>query len=560
MSASAPPPAPTVAGDRWPDLAVPALGAWTPTRSVSVVVVARPGEPLEPLLATLGRQTYPADLLDVVVVAAGADVARSPLGDAVTVATPKPGEQPEAAGVRSGDGEIVCFLAPVAPVDGTTVEAHARWHHAASGLATLGWLDEGGWLDRYRERTAELSVPAPDHFRALDLRGVGVPRALLDGVGGVRSLGDAALASLDLGWRLWCAGTLFVPEPFTASPPATGDGRPPRSPRLVPPDRRLTAPLPDGAVPAVLAHVPAGGASSAAVRVTVRALLASDAPGVAVRVEGPAGSLGDLDDPRVTVGDTPPVWTPASTQIWVPPSVVCAPQTLRLLAGELSTGEVGAVSITVPELPPARGTVVAAATRALSRARRVMEADGDGGADGGGDRPAAGLVETVDRLFGHRWIGGERVGIAHWRPDRPVVLGDVPPGERIDTAVARQLARRLDEADRELDAARARAHRLDGERRDLRRRLATARKQVADRDRRLARARSAEDELRLRTSTADRRASTAERRASAAERRAAALARRRVVRAADALGRLLRARRPGTAIAALRDLARVLRA
>jgi cellulose synthase/poly-beta-1,6-N-acetylglucosamine synthase-like glycosyltransferase len=56
-------------GNDWSAIEVPELGAWRPVRPVSVVIPAYDCQPaLDLVLAALARQTYPADLLDVVVV------------------------------------------------------------------------------------------------------------------------------------------------------------------------------------------------------------------------------------------------------------------------------------------------------------------------------------------------------------------------------------------------------------------------------------------------------------------------------------------------------------
>ena len=52
----------------WSTIEVPELGAWTPSRSVSVVVPTYRAERTLPfVLAALAAQTYPAHLLEVIV-------------------------------------------------------------------------------------------------------------------------------------------------------------------------------------------------------------------------------------------------------------------------------------------------------------------------------------------------------------------------------------------------------------------------------------------------------------------------------------------------------------
>ena len=63
---------PVVRRNEWGSLSVPELGAWTPTRTVSVLIPAwQAGATLPFVLAGLSAQTYPAHLLEVVGVVDG---------------------------------------------------------------------------------------------------------------------------------------------------------------------------------------------------------------------------------------------------------------------------------------------------------------------------------------------------------------------------------------------------------------------------------------------------------------------------------------------------------
>ncbi len=67
-------PSPRVRANDWRVLRVQDLGSWTPTLTVSVVITAFRAERTLPFtLAALTAQTYPAHLLEVVVVDDGAD-------------------------------------------------------------------------------------------------------------------------------------------------------------------------------------------------------------------------------------------------------------------------------------------------------------------------------------------------------------------------------------------------------------------------------------------------------------------------------------------------------
>ena len=71
--ATAPPPS-RVRGNDWRDLEPPRLGAWQPSRAVSVVIpyYDRP-DALRLVLVALTAQTYPLDLIQVVIADDGSD-------------------------------------------------------------------------------------------------------------------------------------------------------------------------------------------------------------------------------------------------------------------------------------------------------------------------------------------------------------------------------------------------------------------------------------------------------------------------------------------------------
>ena len=66
----------SVRANQWHLLDVADIGALDPTLSVSVVIPTRdPGERLGRLLLSLAKQTYPSELLDIVVVDDGSEPA-----------------------------------------------------------------------------------------------------------------------------------------------------------------------------------------------------------------------------------------------------------------------------------------------------------------------------------------------------------------------------------------------------------------------------------------------------------------------------------------------------
>jgi GT2 family glycosyltransferase len=124
------------------------LGEWTPTKRVSVVVPAFGGQDkLDLVLASLAAQTYPADLLEAVVVDDGSEPPlRLPdVRPAATRIVPnRPGRWGIAAavdaGVAAAEGELIVRLDSDVVAGAHHVEAHARWHEFGDYFAVIGKL------------------------------------------------------------------------------------------------------------------------------------------------------------------------------------------------------------------------------------------------------------------------------------------------------------------------------------------------------------------------------------------------------------------------------------
>src|SRR5687767_216693 len=146
-SATTPPTAAEVPHNRWDRLTAPKADDWKPTRTVSVVVPAfQCQRELDLTFASLSQQTYPASLLQIVVVDDGSDppLQRPESGrdlDVVMLRQENSGfgsGKARNAGVEAASGELLILLdADMIPAP-SQVEAHARWHHAARDLVTLG--------------------------------------------------------------------------------------------------------------------------------------------------------------------------------------------------------------------------------------------------------------------------------------------------------------------------------------------------------------------------------------------------------------------------------------
>ncbi|MPZ27367.1 MAG: glycosyltransferase [Micromonosporaceae bacterium] len=247
---------PRIVRNDWSTLQVPELGRWRPELTVSVVIPAYQCQAsLDLALAALSRQTYPAELLDVVVVDDGSD---PPL----TLPGLRPARcrlvRPAAgwgranalhAGAGHAGGDILHWLDADLIVDPSHVEAQARWHHRLPYAVTLGWKrfvdvhpDGPSWptpaqatdpdalaglfaghrtephdyVEREIARTGQLR--SADHLGFLVHVGAtaALRRELYEATGGIDTglrLGE----DTEFGYRLAQAGAVFVPEPQARS-------------------------------------------------------------------------------------------------------------------------------------------------------------------------------------------------------------------------------------------------------------------------------------------------------------------------------------------------------
>jgi GT2 family glycosyltransferase len=224
-------------------------GDWRPALSVSVVIPAHGHQDkLDLTLASLAGQTYPASLLEVVVVDDGTE---PPLRlpelrpESTRIVKPLPGGWASAhatnSGVAQSDGDVVLRLDADMLVFDDHVESQLRWHHAADYLAVLGHkrfvdyragdLDPvdvlaavragkaASLFDRAEPQWIEQIIDATDGLRDADHRAFRVlvgasfslHRKLFEASGGMDA--DMPLGSDTVfGYRLHQAGALFVPD------------------------------------------------------------------------------------------------------------------------------------------------------------------------------------------------------------------------------------------------------------------------------------------------------------------------------------------------------------
>nr|WP_067972278.1 glycosyltransferase family A protein [Nocardiopsis trehalosi] len=395
-------------------LTPPTIGRWTPTRTISVVIPAR-GHPegVAATLAALAAQTYPAHLVEVVVVD---DHSRPPLAppplrpERCRVETAPAGGwgagHARAYGAHVTSGDILCWLDAGLTVGPAHLEAHARWQHAHAECVTVG---------RVRPALPPQAAAAPgapgvpqggpghfDHlgFTAYTGASAALRRSLYEAAGGVDPALDLG-QDTEFGYRLWQAGALLVPEPAAdahrcAANPATRTRVP--SPRyhrevlaeLMPHPRTHRAPLPAHRrrVPLVRAVVDAAGGRYETVRGCVDRLLeggeddlavtlvadwdagvgAADAPALDLRLLQAAY----LGDPRVRFAAIAPrTGFPSPYLLEVPAGWGLGPTALAGLLARAERSRAGLTEL-VPDPPAAaRAPVRLWTTRALTRALRV---------------------------------------------------------------------------------------------------------------------------------------------------------------------------------------------
>lgn len=448
--------------NRWDLLDVPGLGEWSPTEVVTVVIpyFQQPDE-LALTMAGLARQTYPSELLQVVVADDGSDVPlelpNDHLGLDVTVVRQERhgfgAPRARNLGASHARGDVLVFLDADMIPEAHLVEAHARWHHACKYAVTLGprtHVDATGlaaadiaapsdwpladvfagreqytpeWIAGHLQRTDRLTRGDHDLFRVVASGNLGVSRALFELVGGFdESFDQWGGEDTELGYRLFVTGGLLVWDD-DAHCWHQGEGHEPdaservslveQSPKLAQliahhgfrRVRRGRSYL----VPRVVATVRAGHADAGAALASIESLLASSITDIAVVVEPPADEQHRRwierqfeHDPRVTFDAHDAPWA-APHRVRLDAPTVVGMETLDQIIGELTDPKdpIGVLYVTVPPDRPGERHLVAWNTRAVERVRFSAAGAPDIGTD-----PDDAMLVQVAELFGRRWRSG----------------------------------------------------------------------------------------------------------------------------------------------------------
>ena len=477
---------PPVHGNDWRALDPPDIGRWTPSRRVTVVVPCYEGqEPLAITLAALARQTYPMDLLEVVVADDGSDPPITvPPGapfEARVVAQERAGfglARARNTGAAAATGSILVFLDCDMVPEPDHIEAHARWHHLDDRILTLGFRNHvdfdditpadvaggagidalvGGrsvsspqWIEFHMTRTRDLTSVDTDLFRIVTGGNLGISKAFYDHLGGSdESFTQWGAEDTELGYRAFNAGGLLVPErralAWHQGEGAAPDAREQAS--QVEQRHKLAHLIAEKGfrrslagrtftVPMVTVAVDAAGRTYDEVAEQVENLLASEyhdlLVGIAVPADHPeAVRIGREfgPDPRVVLSDDLLADVPhAAVRLEVPPRVrLWRTDVASMLRGLDGLGLVVAVPEVGGDGDPSESVprVRMVANRALGRALHV-------GAGHPDDRQAADPWELAGELFGTRVMEGDATGLKVVkapksrlaRPFRPV---DNPP-------------------------------------------------------------------------------------------------------------------------------------
>ncbi len=245
---------PRVMRNDWSSVTPPDLDRWQPSETVSVVLPAFEDQQILDLtLSALSRQTYPAELLEVIVVDDGSDPPlhlpeiRPERTKLVRVAEGWGKANALHLGVAHSSGTVLHLLDADMLVYPEHVAALARWLHVLPYAVTLGFkrFVDGPWptaervadmwssgtaadlfggspgepheyQERYIAQTDQLRTADHLAFRIFVGATVGLRRELFDLAGGPNP-GLRFGNDTEFGYRLAQAGAVFIPEPRAQS-------------------------------------------------------------------------------------------------------------------------------------------------------------------------------------------------------------------------------------------------------------------------------------------------------------------------------------------------------
>lgn len=245
---STPPPA-NVSGNEWTSLVVEPPQTFEPTLGVSVIVTYYEApEALDLTLAALEGQDYPPELFEVVIVDDGSSPPlEAPCGSPLSIRVVHQQDlgfglaRARNTGARAASNAILVFLDCDMMPEAGWMSAHARWHHAAGDVVTLGFrahvdvsgIDAGTvrgragsleelfadrdsqrpeWIEFHMSRTGDLTSTDDDIFRAVTGGNLGISKDFYETVGGYdESFTQWGTEDTEFGYRAYTRGGLLVP-------------------------------------------------------------------------------------------------------------------------------------------------------------------------------------------------------------------------------------------------------------------------------------------------------------------------------------------------------------
>ena len=490
---------PRLRANDWTPLSAPTLGEWTPSLTVSIVIPAYRAERTLPYtLAALKGQSYPQELLEVIVVDDGSVPALElpelrPTHTRVIVPSVSWGRAHACAvGADAAEGEVIHWLDSDMIPYRHHVEAQMRWHHLVDYAVVLGhkmfvdpdpalwpspdevfdgvsedrasdlFADEAAfphdWVEATYERTADLSTAAQHAYTVHVGATASVQTAVYRECGGMDS--DLKLGEdIELGYRLAQVGAVFIPD-RQAQSWHLGPTQVMRRREEV---NRYNAPyLTDRisqlrwrrqdrgrtySVPYVQVVVDTRGADYEQVSATVNALLGSTLSDLSIVL---LGDWAGLDDSRRHPIDDP------AREARLVQAAYAGDARVSFAAHFPADAFPSAFQMSVPAgwrvAPPTVETLLREMERSSHGVRQILLADGQVAwvRRTAATRRAAhvmqegdDLVDVLDELFGSWWSSGEDDGFRDHR--EPATPGEPESSVRLQAEVA-SLRRQLREA------------------------------------------------------------------------------------------------------------------
>ncbi len=239
----------TIKGNDWKSLEPSPIGEGTYIDQATIILPCYMGqEELALTFASLSKQTYPHDLIEVIVVDDGSEPSIK-LPSELSFKTSVVAQERDGFGLararnlgaERASGEILIFLDCDMVPESQLVEAHARWHHVNRFSLTLGFrhhadfsgvstedllkVEEPGllfagkvvtspqWIEFHMRRTKNLTSDDSDLFRIATGGNLGIRKSFFEEIGGFDgSFKQWGGEDIEFGFRAFNSGGILIPE------------------------------------------------------------------------------------------------------------------------------------------------------------------------------------------------------------------------------------------------------------------------------------------------------------------------------------------------------------